>query len=855
MLKELLVFLILFHFIVLEPEYFRETTEIVTTIQQKGLEEGFKKLVEYDKLLKEDEGWKGVSALLRVHFFPRDKFPKYNSKSVQGNYLEIPGIELNEINSVDNLLMVKEQPEQGCIFTSLEKSQQFFDLNQYNESNLILKNCIKNCEEEDEQHQCTFQLSENLTRQKRYEEAIGVLDEAIEYDVFHPLLQRKKAKILLKIADYKRAIVQWGKMITLNGTFAEPHLITAELFELMGIPEDSAVEFSVAHKLEPTRRGSLGGLIRTLRGICRFDDSSYFLQELIGYIKNQYSDDSRSNTYSNSHDANTNENDGIRIRPDWIVRLGLDSMLINESPDKKTNLIQNEIQKNFPKLTKSEIAVKEMKLKKYCSEYNKNKLENKNPNQKINTNKKFNVGFLLMESQNSTIQNNQILKYFAKNQNLKIFIFSVDNPQLEKEMSNKKNVQYIKISSPNIEYFKNTSWLLGSTFKEKDQFYWPNLMNSNNDNNNNNNNNHNNHNNNNNNNNRKIIQKKDSISENIHTLIPDWSKILNNMQNYEIDVLIDLDCWGHPHYHFIYSLIKAIDPYILINYSGYGFSGSIGVHDFFITDKHCTPKKFEKNFDEKLLFLKSYHTSDIKKQVRNSTKLIINNYTLKEIMNNNQNQNQNQMNNLNHFATPTICWVNEPSWKVSKLIFHSWLKILESVENSKLIFMLPDNRGEHQIGSVKIYINWELEKIGRKNFSNRIQFISPIYDLNERILFYKKNCHIILDSDVFGIQLTAKEALYADVPVITMSGLLHGQREVTSMILVLNKKLKKYLIANSYSQYIEKSILLLNSPKKYKATTALIKGNKNKSILFNPSKWSDQFINLIYNSLDAQCSV
>lgn len=268
-------------------------------------------------------------------------------------------------------------------------------------------------------------------------------------------------------------------------------------------------------------------------------------------------------------------------------------------------------------------------------------------------------------------------------------------------------------------------------------------------------------------------------------------------KKFEIDIGIDLNGFTHGAKPEIF--FNKIAP-IQINYLG--FPGTLGpdLADYIIADSKIIPKNIENCYFEKIIYLpNSYQVND------DNQKISIKRIARKEL-------------NLPENDFIFCCFNN--SYKINKKIFSTWMRILNSINNS-VLWILEENQITKQ-NLIK-----EANKFGINN--NRLIFAKniPIEEHLARI----KNADLFLDTYPYGAHTVAKDFLYSGVPVLTIKGKAFQSNVAFSLLSVL--KLENDLVANNITEYEEIAKKIANDKELYKNIKYKLTDKNLKKELFN----------------------
>ena len=271
----------------------------------------------------------------------------------------------------------------------------------------------------------------------------------------------------------------------------------------------------------------------------------------------------------------------------------------------------------------------------------------------------------------------------------------------------------------------------------------------------------------------------------------------------EIDVLVDLQ-----------GLTAGARPNILarapapIQISWLGFPGPCAIPyvDYIVADPFIFPESLKKHFTEKPLYLETlYQVSDSQREVG---------------------------------PTPTRAALGIPedkfifcafnnNYKITPEMFESWMRILRATPNS-VIWLLEDNA-------------WSRENLIRAACAHgvrpdRLYFAGRVLPSDYLARF--KAADIFLDTTPYNAGTTANDALWAGLPLLTLSGKTYVSRMAGSL---LRSAGLEELITFTREEYEAKAIELANDPvliAEYKKTLA---EQRETGLLFSTKRFCGEF--------------
>jgi len=251
-----------------------------------------------------------------------------------------------------------------------------------------------------------------------------------------------------------------------------------------------------------------------------------------------------------------------------------------------------------------------------------------------------------------------------------------------------------------------------------------------------------------------------------------------------------------------------------INYLGYPGTMGSNFYDYIIADKIVIPEENKKYFSESVIYLPNCYQA-------NQERIEISNINL----------------NKKKFGLPKDkfifgCFNN--GYKITPLIFKSWMNILKRCENS-ILWLLQENR------LAKLNLWEEAKKLGvdkdRILFTERL----PVKEHLKRVEFID----LFLDTFPYNAHTTASEAIRAGVPILTLKGKSFPSRVASSIL--TNVGLEKLIVSN-LEDYETKAISLAENYKEIESLKKHLAQDKNLSKLFD-SKAFTKDLEKIYKKI------
>jgi predicted O-linked N-acetylglucosamine transferase (SPINDLY family) len=242
----------------------------------------------------------------------------------------------------------------------------------------------------------------------------------------------------------------------------------------------------------------------------------------------------------------------------------------------------------------------------------------------------------------------------------------------------------------------------------------------------------------------------------------------------EIDIAVDLAGFTKGARPKIFALRAA--P-LQVSYLGFLGTTAAPYMDYLLADEVVVPPDDRVNYSEQLLYLPSY-------QVNDSRRIISEGIVTRQEL------------HLPAEAFVFCCF--NASYKLSPLMFASWMRILLRVPGS-VLFLLREND--------TMMSNLKKEAVARGVDAQRLVFgerlAVPLY------LARYKSCDLFLDTLPYNAGTTANDALWAGLPVMTCRGGTFAGRVGASLLSALGLP---ELIAKDLTQYEERAVELALHP-------------------------------------------
>jgi len=274
-----------------------------------------------------------------------------------------------------------------------------------------------------------------------------------------------------------------------------------------------------------------------------------------------------------------------------------------------------------------------------------------------------------------------------------------------------------------------------------------------------------------------------------------YKEIAMLSRSFEIDIAVDLGGYTKESRTEIFALSAA--P-IQISYIGYLGTMGANYYDYLIADQVMIPKKNQKYYSEKIVYLPSYQVNDSKAPLPEIT------FTRKDL-------------GLPETGFVYCCFNN--SFKFTPTTFDSWGRILKEVDGSVLLIFADNDEAK---------INLTNEIILRGIQPNRIIFGKRLSKL-EYLARYQV-ADLFLDTLPYNAGATASDALRMGLPVLTCLGNSLVSRMGASLLNAVNLP---ELVKTSQEEYESYAIELAMDPEKLKIIKNKLASNLPSAPLYD----------------------
>jgi len=265
--------------------------------------------------------------------------------------------------------------------------------------------------------------------------------------------------------------------------------------------------------------------------------------------------------------------------------------------------------------------------------------------------------------------------------------------------------------------------------------------------------------------------------------------LLSLARQCKLDVAIDLN--GATGGYRMELFAARVAP-VQINYLG--FPGSMGstFHDYIIADSFLIPEGYEAAYSEKILYLPCFQANDRKRSASNKSP------------------------SREHFGLPNsafvFCCFNN-SYKISPSQFACWMRILSKVEGS--VLWLTSNTPDVEKSLLQAAVKHGVQ-------THRIVFVKRL-PYPEYLASYRC-ADLFLDTFPFNAGTTASDALWAGLPVLTMSGRSFASRMAGSLLHAVGLP---ELVTTNLHDYQTLAVGLANDAVKLKEIRSRLKSKSN----------------------------
>ncbi len=237
-----------------------------------------------------------------------------------------------------------------------------------------------------------------------------------------------------------------------------------------------------------------------------------------------------------------------------------------------------------------------------------------------------------------------------------------------------------------------------------------------------------------------------------------------------------------------------------IQVSYLGYLGTMGAEymDYICADITLIPESLQKFYTEKIVYLPSYQVNDRKRHISEKK------FTRAEL-------------SLPETGFIFCCFNN--NYKILPATFDGWMRILKAVDGSTL-FLYAENEWVEQ--------NLKKEAKARGVDDGRLVFGKKMP--SDEYLARYQACDLFLDTFPYNAGTTASDALWSELPIVTLMGKSFASRMAAS---ILNAIGLPELITSTQEEYEALAIELALNPKKLADIKLKLANNRSITHLFN----------------------
>ncbi len=279
------------------------------------------------------------------------------------------------------------------------------------------------------------------------------------------------------------------------------------------------------------------------------------------------------------------------------------------------------------------------------------------------------------------------------------------------------------------------------------------------------------------------------------------TEVVNLSREKGIDIAIDLKGFTKDSRTGIFA--QRCAP-IQVNYLGYPGTMCAPYMDYLIADNTLIPKESRIHYAEKVVYLPhSYQVNDSKRKISGKV------FTRRDA-------------GLPEQAFVFCCFNN--NYKIFPASFDGWMRLLRSVDNS-VLWLLEDNAQAAE--------NLRTEAQTRGVDPSRLVFAKRM-DLPDHLARHRL-ADLFIDTLPYNAHTTASDALWAGLPVLTLTGQSFAARVAASLLNAIDLS---DMIAGSQADYEAKAIELATCPELLRQIKGRLDRNRLSSPLFNGQRFT-----------------
>lgn len=308
---------------------------------------------------------------------------------------------------------------------------------------------------------------------------------------------------------------------------------------------------------------------------------------------------------------------------------------------------------------------------------------------------------------------------------------------------------------------------------------------------------------------RSIHDEQTSIARQYSDEFHDISKqgdkeVVEFVRKIDLDIAVDLKGFTKETRSQLFSY--GLAP-IQINFLGYPSTMGVDFIDYIVADKILIPEFFQKDYAEKIIYMpNSYQPNDNTRQI-SDTKMTRKSLGVPE-------------------DAFLMCCMNN-NYKITRTEFEIWLKILEKVDNSFLIFLATN----------KFAVKNIMEAARKRGIEKRrILFVPKLPYANhlERLTLFD----LFLDTFRINAHTTASDALWSGLPVVTKVGNQFAARVAASLLYAVNLP---ELVTETAEEYETLILDLATNKEKLTSIRKKLQANIKSAPLFDTAGYTKHF--------------
>jgi predicted O-linked N-acetylglucosamine transferase (SPINDLY family) len=262
-----------------------------------------------------------------------------------------------------------------------------------------------------------------------------------------------------------------------------------------------------------------------------------------------------------------------------------------------------------------------------------------------------------------------------------------------------------------------------------------------------------------------------------------------------IDIAVDLGGYTDHSRTGIFSYQAA--P-LQINYIGYLGTTCAEYFDYLLADKTIVPERLRKFYSEKIAYLPCYQANDRKRIISDKQ------FTRKEL-------------SLPDTGFIFCCFNN--NYKILSSTFDGWMRILKAVEGS-VLFLYAESQ----------WVESNLKKEAEARGINSARLVFGGHMPKEEYLARYQTCDLFLDTFPYNAGTTGSDALWAGLPILTLTGESFASRMAASLLNAIDLP---ELITSTQEEYEALAIELGLNPNKLADIKLKLANNRLTTPLFD----------------------